>query len=488
MTTKPLARRSELRLRADPSRVAAGLFVAGQEVVGGSESRASGVVERILALEEDVVVARLDELRRRFSHRHRDLEARFSQHADRIGNRLDAEAELSEERWLLLGATFTHEYSVEAAALCNPSVVPHPDQSGLSDGALRFVMSVRGIGEGHRSSIGFRVGTVIDGEVAIDPTGPYVVASSIHPSELDREVFHAELRALGADGESAAAVLQALGPRFTGADLDAGIQVLAGQRDTRRNVAATVERLRSIADRSYRAAFPVDSQLAERVLRPSIAIESNGLEDARFVRFVDESGAATYLATYTAYDGAGIRQQLLRTDDFLDFAISPLVGQAASNKGLALFPRRIGGRFAALSRADRETNAVAFSDSIGVWSEATTVQAPGRDWDLVQIGNCGPPIETDDGWLVLTHGVGPMRVYAIGAILLDLDDPTQVVASLPGPLLEPEPDEQDGYVPNVVYSCGSLLHDDTLVVPYGIADCAIGFATVSWQELRAAMR
>lgn len=430
MTVEGLARRSPLRLRPDPGRVVAGLFVAGQEAVGGKDSRAAGVVERILELDEAVVVARLDEVRRRFRGRHHDLEARFSHHADRVADQLDPEATLSEERWLLLGAAFTHEHSVEAAALCNPSVVLHPDQSGLPSGGIRFVMSTRGIGEGHRSSIGFRVGTLVDGEVAVEPTGPHVVAGSV--------------RASGLDGE--------------------------------------------LGSRTYRAGFPIDSGLAERVLLPATPTERNGLEDARFVRFVDEVGAATYLATYTAYDGVDIRQQLLQTDDFLDFAMSPMVGDAASNKGLALFPRRVGGRFAALSRHDRESNAVAFADAIGSWTEAVTFQIPARDWDLVQIGNCGSPIETDEGWLVLTHGVGPMRTYAMGALLLDLEDPTRVVASLPTPLLEPEADEQDGYVPNVVYSCGSLLHDDTLLVPFGIADSSIGFATVSWRALLAAMR
>ena len=487
MSTVPLARRSPLRLRADPARVVAGLFVAGQEVVGGSDSRASGVVERILALDDDVVAASLADVRERFGHRHRDLEATFSAHADRIGNRLDPEAALSEDRWLLLGATFTHEYSVEAAALCNPSMVLHPDQSGLASGAVRFVMSVRGIGEGHRSSIGFRVGTLDGGEIDVEPTGPFTVAGAPHPTSFDRDVFQAHLRAVGAEGESASLVLDRLEPRFTAADLEEGIELLADQRDTRRNVGATIDRLRAIAACSYRAAFPVDSDLGERVLRPAVAVESNGLEDARFVRFVDD-GTVTYLATYTAFDGERVRLQLLQTTDFLDFAMSPLVGPAAANKGLALFPRRIGGRYAALSRHDRETNAIAFADSLGVWPEAETIQAPGRAWDLVQLGNCGPPIETDDGWLVLTHGVGPMRTYAIGALLLDLEDPTRVVASLDEPLLAPQGDEQDGYVPNVVYSCGGLLHDDTLVLPYGIADGAIGFATVSWAALRSAMR
>jgi predicted GH43/DUF377 family glycosyl hydrolase len=488
VSVAPLVTRSPLRLRADPSRVVAGLFVAGQEVVGGHESRASGVVARILALDEDVVAARLAELQERFGHRHRDLDATFSAHADRIGNRLDPEAELTEDRWLLLGAAFTHEYSVEAAALCNPSMVLHPDQSGLERGAVRFVMSVRGIGEGHRSSIGFRVGTVAsDGAIDVEPPGPHTVAGAPHAPMFDRDVFHGHLRSLGADGESAALVLGRLEPSFTAADLEEGIELLADQRDTRRNAGATIDRLRTIAARSYRTEFPVDSDLDERVLRPAMPAESHGLEDARFVRFVDE-GAVTYLATYTAFDGEQVRVQLLQTDDFVDFAMSPLVGPAAANKGFALFPRKVGGRYVALSRHDRETNAVAFSDSLGVWTEATTIQAPGRDWDLIQLGNCGPPIETDDGWLVLTHGVGPMRTYAIGALLLDLDDPTRVVARLEVPLLEPAPDEQDGYVPNVLYSCGALRHGDAVVIPYGIADGAIGFATVAWPALRSAMR
>jgi len=223
------------------------------------------------------------------------------------------------------------------------------------------------------------------------------------------------------------------------------------------------------------------------VLWPATSLESHGVEDARFVRFIEDDGNATYYATYTAFDGADITQQLLHTDDFLSFEASPMVGPAATNKGLALFPRRIGGRFAAMSRHDRETNAVTFSDTLGHWSDAVTCQTPDRDWEVIQLGNCGSPIETPSGWLVLTHGVGPMRTYSIGALLLDLDDPTTVLATLPEPLLTPATDEQDGYVPNVVYSCGALLHGDTLVVPYGIADTAIAIATVQVPELLDAM-
>lgn len=488
MSTRALAQRLDGRLTPDPSRVVAQLFVAGQEVVGGSESRASTVVDRILTLDAARVTSRLDELLMRFGARHRDLLGTFSHHADRIGNRLDPLSALSDERRLLLGAAFTHEYAVEAAALCNPSMVAHPDQVGAPRGALRFVMSVRGIGEGHRSSIGFRTGMITAaGSVSFDEPGPFPITGSVHAGVFEREVFRGRLRTLGKDGESACYVLDHLGPSFTAHELESRLAMLAAQQDTRRDAHATVVQLRAVAACSYSLQFPDDTDVSERVLSPSMAAESHGMEDARFVRFVDDDGAVSYYATYTAFDGVAISQQLLQTTDFLRFEVSPLVGPAATNKGLALFPRRIGGRYAAMSRHDRETNAVAFSDALGHWGAAETCQVPGRDWEVIQLGNCGSPIETDAGWLVLTHGVGPMRTYSIGALLLDLDDPTSVLATLAEPLLTPSVDEQDGYVPNVVYSCGALLHGDTLVVPYGIADSAIGVATVGWTDLLRTM-
>ena len=489
MTQPDLATRCGEWLRPDPSRVVARLFVAGQEVVGGNESRASGVVGRLLDLDEDDVKARLGELIERFGPRHQDLVGTFRHHAERIGNRLDPESELSEERWLLLGATFTHEYAVEAASLCNPSMVEHPDQSMAPEGGLRFVMSVRGIGEGHRSSIGFRTGTITaDDDVIVDEPEPFPTVGAVQAGVFDRDVFHGRLRALGQDGESAAYVLDHLDEIFTAEDLELRLAVLEAQRDTRRNAHLTASQLRAIASCSYTTCFAEDeTHLSERVLWPAMAAESHGMEDARFVRFVDEDGSVSYLATYTAFDGDRISQQLLQTTDFATFALSPMVGPAAANKGLALFPRRVGGRYAAMSRHDRESNAVAFSDMLGHWRAATTCQAPARIWDFIQLGNCGSPIETDAGWLVLTHAVGPMRTYSIGAMLLDIDDPTNVIAQLDQPLLSPSEAEQDGYVPNVVYSCGALLHGDTLVIPYGIADTAVGMATVRCSELLDAM-
>jgi predicted GH43/DUF377 family glycosyl hydrolase len=268
------------------------------------------------------------------------------------------------------------------------------------------------------------------------------------------------------------------------AELEERLTRLQAQLATRRQDGSIISLMRRIAERTYDIRFPEDTSLAERVLLPAIAAERNGMEDARFVRFEHRDRAVSYFATYTAYDGVDIAQQLLETTDFRAFTSSPIVNLAA-NKGLALFPRRIGGRFAALSRSDHETNTVVFSENLRLWEDALPYQVPTQTWEVLQLGNCGSPIETDAGWLVLTHGVGPMRTYRIGAILLDLEDPTRIIGQLREPLLSPAPDEQDGYVPNVVYSCGSLVHAGTLILPYGIGDSAIGVATLSLPVLLA---
>jgi len=462
------------------------LFVAGQEFVGGTESRASRVVERVLALSDADVTRRLNDVLHRFGRRHRDIIGIFSQHAERIATRLDPSAELSEDRWLLLGASFTQEYAVEAAAVCNPSLVLHPDQTGAPPGGARWVMSVRGIGEGHRSTIGFRTGSIgSDGEVTVDEPAPFTTTGAVHAGVFEQDVFHARLKALAMDGESAAYVLDHLSSSFSIEELEERLIILMAERDTRRDAVAIARQLRSIAACSYRVAFGAETDVSERVLSPVMAAESHGMEDARFVRFVDTDGTPTYLATYTAFDGTDISQQLLHTDDFLSFTASPVVGLAASHKGLALFPRPIDGRFAAMSRQDRETNAVTFSETLGHWGPPTVCQLPATDWEVIQLGNCGSPIETEVGWLVLTHGVGPMRTYSIGALLLDLDDPTRMIASLKEPLLSASIEEQDGYVPNVVYTCGALLHNDSLVIPYGVGDMRINIATVPLSLLLA---
>jgi predicted GH43/DUF377 family glycosyl hydrolase len=480
--------RSHERLAANPSRVITRLFVPGQEGFEHQESRAGAVLARILALDEGQVRSSLDDVIVRFDGRHRDLAGTFRRHARELADRLDPGNELSEARKLLLGAAFTSEYAIEGAALCNPSIVAHPDQAGTVAGSLRFVMSVRGIGEGHRSSIGFRTG-VIDaaGCATIDDPAPFATAGTPKPALLDAAVFHSELTRLDDAGEAADYVLDRLGQSFTRATLDQQLAQLQGHLSTRGHAEQTISAFRSIAERTYAVEFADHITLSERVLWPSMGAEQAGIEDARFVRFIDDDGSITFYATYTAYSGSHISQQLLETTDFQSFTSAPIVGPAAANKGLALFPRRIRGRFAAMSRSDRESNTVAYSDHLSVWTSALPCQSPTRAWEALQLGNCGPPIETDAGWLVLTHGVGPMRTYCIGAILLDLEDPTRILGQLPQPLLSPATDEQDGYVPNVVYSCGALVHADTLVLPYGIADVAIGIATVPLPELLAAL-
>jgi predicted GH43/DUF377 family glycosyl hydrolase len=483
-----LVRRSQVRMTADKSRVVTRLFVPGQEGFDQQESRSSAVLQRVLALSDHEAQRALDDVVERFEGRHHGLIETFLLHADELRDRLPPDVELSRTRRLLLGATFTSEYAIEGAALCNPSMVADPDQSGAPDGGVRFIMSVRAIGEGHLSSIGFRTGLIDStGHVCFDPTPTFATAGVHQTATLDATVFRGELRRLRGGGEDADYVLNRLGKRFTEAELENRLNLLEGQSATRQQARRIITMIRKIAERTYAAHFDACVPISERVLLPAMGIESHGMEDARFVRFTADDGVVTYYATYTAYSGTDIGQQLLETTDFREFTSSPVVGSAAANKGLALFPRRIDGRYVALSRSDRETNTIAVSADLRHWQDSFPCQVPTRSWEMLQLGNCGSPIETEAGWLVLTHGVGPMRTYNVGAILLDLADPTRIVGQLSEPLLSPTSDEQNGYVPNVVYSCGGLVHRGTLVIPYGISDCAIGVATVQLDELLDAL-
>ncbi len=484
-----LACRSPVHIAADRSRVVTRLFVPGHEGFDQQESRSSAVLRRVLALTEDEVQRSYNDVVKRFEGRHHALTDAFLQHADELSDRLDPERQLSLTRRLLLGATFTSEYAIEGAALCNPSMVMHPDQTAVSPGSLRFVMSVRAIGEGHSSSIGFRTGTISgSGEVRPDPKPTFATKGHRNGAIFEAEVFRAELRRLRGGGDDADYVLDHLGARFTEAEMEGRLRNLEDRAATRKQAKRTIGLMRKIAERTYSVSFDDGTPLSEQVLMPAMSAESRGMEDARFVRFVEQDGSVIFYASYTAYNGTDIGQQLLETEDFVHFTSSPMVGAAAANKGLALFPRRIGGRFAALSRSDRESNTIAYSENLRRWEDSLPCQTPTTSWEVVQLGNCGSPIETAAGWLVLTHGVGPMRTYNIGAMLLDLDDPTRILGRLSEPLLSPTPDEQDGYVPNVVYSCGALLHAGFLVIPYGIGDSAIGVATVPLEEFLATMR
>ena len=482
-----LVTRGTLRLRPDAGRAITALFVPGEEMYGG-DSRAPSVTERILAMDDADVTTTLADVRRRFAHRHRDIEATWSEHFRLATQRLARVVDVPLEKELLIGAYFTREVSLEGAALFNPSMVPHPDQSGLAPGETRFVMSLRAVGEGHISSIEFRTGTVDRvGGVRLDAPGKFPECGHYSPGPYSRHLFHAKLAERGCDNQAAHQVLDRLEPVFGPAELESALESLHPDLLSRATVREAIVGIHWVAANNYTVAFPPGTHIAERVLWPQGPAEAQGMEDARFVRFVDDGGTVTYLATYTAFDQVLIAPQLLKTADFATFAATQLSGPFATNKGMALFPRKIAGRYMALSRWDRENLAITTSEDLSEWDEATTLELDPRPWELVQVGNCGSPVETPEGWLVLTHGVGPMRAYGIGAILLDLDDPRRVIGSLPHPLLEPNDEEREGYVPNVVYSCGALAHGEVLVLPYGFSDSAVGFAWVDIAELLNAL-
>jgi len=436
----------------------------------------------VLGLTDAEVDRGLHEVEAEVAGRHPDAAEVFEQHAELVTRRLDASSRLTPTRRRFLGSVFTHEYAIEAAALCNPSIVRHPVPR---ERETAFVMSVRGIGEGHRSSIGFRTGTVAaDGAVTVDPAGAHPHTGAVGPAVHHREVVRRGLAAAGRDHDDIAYVLDSLPERFDDVQLTARVAALADDAGTRRHTTATFAHLQRLAESSYLVEFPLEGALSDRVLWPASAAERQGMEDARFVEVTDGS-APRYCATYTAFDGAEISQHLLTTHDFVTFGVSPMAGDVAQGKGLALFPRTIRGRHVALTRSDRETNAVATSSDLRCWDEASTIQTPEREWDVVQVGNCGSPIETSEGWLVLTHGVGALRTYSIGALLLDLDRPEVVIAVSDRPILTPD---HAGYVPNVVYTCGALLVGRHLVVPHGRGDRSIAFATFDVDALIASMR
>jgi len=390
----------------------------------------AAILDRALAVSEEEVVRSLDALLKEFSSRHLDIETTLMSNYERVLPHVSTQQPLSLSRRLLIGALFSGEYALESAALFNPSIVPHPDQSRVPDGGLRFIISLRATGEGHISSIEFRSGLIgPDGDIQLDPVSRFVSTAHIAPN-----------------------------PRYK-----------------KKKVVYAID-------------FPAKLAISERAIFPVTANESNGIEDARFVRFIEKDGSVLYCATYTAYNGHDIFPQLIETRDFLHFRVLSLNGTAVQNKGMALFPRLIDGCYTMLSRQDDENISIMFSDDPHSWSEATVLLRPAEIWESVKIGNCGSPIETEAGWLVITHGVGPMRKYCIGAALLDLKDPRKVIGRLHEPLLSAEGIEREGYVPNVVYSCGSLIHGRDLILPYAMSDRATTIASVSLDDLLAVLQ
>ncbi|MCA9236248.1 MAG: glycoside hydrolase family 130 protein [Planctomycetales bacterium] len=454
------------------------------------EERRIRIIARVAILTEQDVDTELKRVFDEFHGRHQRPRDFFLARFNDVRAHLLSDASLSENRRLLIGAYFTQEYAVESAALFNPSIVWHPNQAGLPIGSRRFVLSLRAVGEGHLSSITFRTG-IVDAActITLDEPTRFATPPTVAPDALyEKALFHRKLVELGLDGSFAEHALADLDETFTLDRLERAVSLaLRENRARRAEYAPLAAGVIALAKSNYEIEYYPDHALSERLIFPYGPSETNGIEDARFVEFRSDAGEVRYYATYSAYDGKIVLPQLLETEDFIRFRMHTLNGPAIANKGMALFPRMIHGQFAMLSRQDGENVFLMYSDNLYFWHAKQVLVKPTFPWEFVQIGNCGSPLETEAGWLVLTHGVGPMRKYSIGALLLDRDDPSQVIRRLREPLLTPDENEREGYVPNVVYSCGAAVHNGTLILPYAMSDYAASFATVGMRDLLDAM-
>ena len=475
--------RLPVRLSADPRRVIARFFHPG------GPARIRSIIDRVRQLPDAEVSSMVTALVSDYRQRHKDIRGIFRQNYATAIALIDDKPEASEDRRLLLGAYFTNEYSFEAVALFNPSMVLHPDQNGVPRGSVRFIMSLRACGEGHISSIEFRTGTIsAEHDVTIDPPTRFALtAKPVDDALYDKASYVLKLIEMKAHRPIAEPVLALLDNEFTMSDLKYAIATCRPHESTTQ-FKELADNMLWLAHSNYQLAFSPDAAFSERVIFPVSESESRGIEDARFVRFVYPDGRVAYYATYTAYNGFRVLPQLIETTDFRHFKMNTLNGRCVQNKGMALFPRKVGDQFLTASRLDGENIYLLKSDNIHFWNESTLVHGPMLPWEFVQVGNCGSPIETEDGWILLTHGVGPMRQYWLGALLLDLEDPSKVIGELSEPLLVPNADERDGYVPNVVYSCGALAHGNRLVIPYAVSDSHTSIATVSLPDLLAQLK
>jgi len=481
--------RKEKIFQPDSRRVIARFLFAGEE-------RAKRLILAILDLSHQQQEEQFDQVIRKYSRRHRNIRKRLTGHFHRLiplMEQMELNPEnLREHLQLLIGSYFTMEYSIEAAAFFNPSIVEHPDQTQLNTGQKRIIISFRATGEGHISSIVFREG-ILDRNQNIEIFEPGMLLEA--PEHVKNHVYHKKsfLRKLremcdesGQHSEEAyQTISKELQDTITYDELKISLQNAQAVLEVKQENTLFLQEAKWLASSNYEMTFSTDTSLSERVIFPIADTERNGIEDARFVRFVSESGMATYYATYTAYDGTAILPKLLKTHDFLHFAVMPIHGYIAQNKGMALFPRQINGRYVMLCRIDGVNNYIAYSDNINVWREAKLIQTPKYPWELVQMGNCGSPLETEAGWLMITHGVGPMREYVLGVSLLDLDNPEREIGRLSEPVLMPNAKERDGYVPNVVYSCGAYIHEGELVIPYAMSDYTSTYATINVKVLLA---
>lgn len=482
-----IVERTDIVLRGDPHRVLCRLFVPGEEELIRGTSRARELVDRCLSLSEEEVASTLERTLLDFGSRHRDLQRHLLEHYAAVATLVESAEAASPARKTLIGAYLTQEYAFESTAYFNPSLTIHPDQSGTASGELRVIMSVRAVGEGHISSLVFRTGVLSpDGHIVIDPPSRFASTRATRFTALRSRILHQAASDAGIDSADLQFVLGMLPDTFTPEELIARLNALPHPTSIEDHNVIT-EMLQSLSTSSYEVDFDPSTDLSERVLWPTSTDERRGIEDARITRFTDERGRVLYRATYTGFDGTKVVSRILETEDFRIFTSMPLSGTAVRNKGVALFPRLIDGAYLALSRWDRESNSIAYSSDGYHWDDYVTYHVATEPWELIHVGNCGPPLETDSGWLVLTHGAGPMRRYVISAVLLDLDDPTRVLATYPGPLLSPQEDERSGYVPNVVYSCGGLIYRGILVIPYGFSDCATRIARVDVDTLLGRM-
>jgi beta-1,2-mannobiose phosphorylase / 1,2-beta-oligomannan phosphorylase len=476
--------RKGIKFLPDPSRVIARFHYT-------SDERSKNIIRNVLAMSDSEVNTALSQVLRGYSRRHRNISLIFETHFNKLDNLFKElkikQSKINQSRKALLGSYFTMEYSIESAAFFNPSIVEDPDQSELGPDEKRVIFSFRATGEGHISSIVFRSGIIDKNDDLItEPVGKMLAeAERIKRHIYNKNSFIKKLDEMRDFNNkiSPVFVLEKLGESFTYGELKRAVEETRKARQLTANKESIINQMMWLAKSHYELDFSIDSAISERVIFPTSETERNGIEDARFVKFTDDDGEVTYYATYTAYDGMTILPRLLETKNFYRFKALPIHGEIAMNKGMALFPRRIKGKYAMLCRIDGENNYISYSDNINIWREAKLIQKPKFPWDLVQVGNCGSPLETEEGWLVITHGVGPMREYVLGASLYELENPEKEIGRLKTPLLSPNAEEREGYVPNVVYSCGSIIHNRNLIIPYGMSDCTSTYATVNLNVL-----
>lgn len=480
ITSLPIVKNAGIILAPDSRRVLL------RPCIPANLARIEKIIFRVMALGEPVAEKELRKIMNCFSARHRSFEVLLERQFESIRAYMPPDVTPSRTQKLLIGSYFLAEYSYESTALFNPSIIPHPDQSGVPQGSLRFIISLRAIGEGHVSSLTFRSGTIDpEGHISIDESSDFACSAELKPNALYNKIcFIRKLYEMGLENDCSKFITNPLPAEFTITELQEKVAAwTAGHQPIVQTDRLTCDKILWLAQCNYEAIFNPQLSLSERVLFPLSPSEQNGIEDARFVLFTDDDGSKRYYATYTAYDGKNILPQIMETEDFVHFKMITLNGPAAVNKGMALFPCKINGRYAMISRNDNENIFLMYSDNLHFWYEAVPLMKPLYPWECVQIGNCGSPIATEHGWLLLTHGVGPLRQYSIGAVLLDREDPSRILGRLGEPLIRWDEENRSGYVPNVVYSCGSLVHGSNLVIPYAFSDHRTAIALASQRDL-----